>query len=355
MAAAALLLVAVLLAGCSRSDSPKTVPAIAAAPSLDTPTPLVQVTPILTPIPTATNTPTPTATPEPDGYWPDTAEQAATQRLLNAQSGVYGFVVMESSGYIVSSYNSKTPFVTASTYKVVLMADIFKKVEQGKLSLDQQVYLDPALFDRSGGDMYFLWSDAGTYRPLSELLYAVGAWSSNVSALTLLTLTSPEDVNQTAREIGMTRTHLFANPYELSYWPPKPGIDSSQADMDAAVAYVEESYADQGWVNITTPYDMAIYQLGLIHGTVVSHWVSEQIVGILLENTIRDRLPAYLWNVPVADKPGNLVGSVNDTGILFLDSGPRAVAAYSSNIVDELQATDVLALLGLIAAGYTDI
>jgi hypothetical protein len=237
----------------------------------------------------------------------------------------------------------------------VLMADIYKKIEQGELALDQEVWLDPAIFDKSGGDMYFLWDDADTYKPISELLFAVGAWSSNVSGLTLLTLTTPDSLNQTAHEIGMERTYLFAKPEDLPYWPPKPGVDSSQEDIDMVMAYIEESYEDEGWVNVTTPYDMAIYQLGLINDTVVSPWVSEQIVNILLENTIRDRLPAYLWDVPVADKPGNLVGSVNDTGILFLDSGPRAVAAYSAAVPDDLVATDVLALLGLIAAGQTDI
>lgn len=354
MTSAALLLLGVLLSACSRGDATREVPAIAAAPAYESPTVPAQVTPIITPIPTATNTPTPLPTATPNGYWPETAEQYAANSLLSDQQGVYGFVVMESNGQIVSSYNSRTPFVTASTYKVVLMADILKRVEQGELSLDQEVWLDPALFDKSGGDMYFLWSDANTSKPLSELLYAVGAWSSNVSALTLLTFTTPDALNQTAHEIGMTQTYLFANPYDVPYWPPQPGVDSSQDDIDAAKAYVIESFEDEGWVNITTPYDMAVYQLGLIHGTVVSHWVSEQIVDILLDNTIRDRLPAYLWEIPVADKPGNLTGAVNDTGILFLDSGPRAVAAYSSAIIDEGHATEVLALLGLIAAGSTD-
>jgi beta-lactamase class A len=261
---------------------------------------------------------------------------------------------MEANGHIVTSYNSRTPFVTASTYKVVLMADILKRVEKGELSLDQEVWLDPALFDKSGGDMYFLWSDSNTSKPISELLYAVGAWSSNVSALTLLTLTDPDSLNQTAHEIGMKQTYLFANPTELPFWPPQPGLDSSQEDIDAAMAYILDSYQEEGWVNLTTPYDMATYNLGLINGTVVSPWVSEQIVDILLDNAIRDRLPAYLWDIPVADKPGNLVGVVNDTGILFLDSGPRAVAAYSEAVPDDAQATEVLALLGLIAAGNTD-
>jgi beta-lactamase class A len=351
----ALVLLTLALAACSRSSAPDSIPAIAAAPSLQTPSIPAQVTPIITPIPTATNTPTPLPTATPNGYWPETQEQSATNTLLSDQPGVYGFVVMEADGHIVSSYNSRTPFVTASTYKVVLMADILKRVEKGELSLDQEVYLDQALFDKSGGDMYFLWSDAGNSKPIKELLYAVGAWSSNVSALTLLTLTTPDALNQTAHEIGMTQTYLFANPTELPYWPPQPGVDSSQDDIDMVMAYIVDSYNEEGWVNLTTPYDMAVYQLGLINGTVVSPWVSEQIVDILLDNAIRDRLPAYLWDIPVADKPGNLVGSVNDTGVLFLDSGPRAVAAYSAAVPDDLHATEILALLGLIAAGNTDV
>ncbi len=351
----ALVLLSLVLAACSRSAAPDTSNVIAAAPAYESPTVPAIVTPIITPIPTATSTPTPLPTATPNGYWPETAEQTAANSLLSDQSGVYGFVVMEANGHILSSYNSRTPFVTASTYKVVLMADILKRVEQGELALDQEVYLDQALFDKSGGDMYFLWSDAGNYKPISELLYAVGAWSSNVSALTLLTLTTPDALNETAHEIGMTQTYLFANPYELPYWPPQVGVDSSQEDIDIVMDYIIESYEEEGWVNLTTPYDMATYQLGLINGTVVSHWVSEQIVDILLDNAIRDRLPAYLWDIPVADKPGNLVGAVNDTGILFLDSGPRAVAAYSAAVPDDGHATEILALLGLIAAGNTDI
>jgi beta-lactamase class A len=351
----ALVLLSLALSACSRSDAPDAVPDIAAAPAFGSPTIQAIVTPILTPLPTATNTPTPEPSPTPSGYWPETAEQYAANDLLSGQEGVYGFVVMEADGFVVSSYNSRTPFVTASTYKVVLMADILKRIEQGELSLEEEVYMDPALFDKSGGDMYFLWEDAGSYKPISELLYAVGAWSSNVSALTLLTLTTPDALNETAHEIGMTQTYLFANPYELPYWPPQPGMDSSQTDIDLVTSYIVESYEEEGWVNITTPYDMAVYQVGLINGTVVSAWVSEQIVAILLDNTIRDRLPAYLWDIPVADKPGNLTGAVNDTGILFLESGPRGVAAYSAGIVDEAQATEILALLGLIAAGSTDV
>ena len=128
----ALVLLSLVLAACSRSSAPDSVPAVAAAPLFESPTIPAVVTPLITPIPTATNTPTPLPTATPNGYWPETAEQYAANGLLSDQYGVYGFVVMEANGQIVSSYNSRTPFVTASTYKVVLMADILKRVEAGR-------------------------------------------------------------------------------------------------------------------------------------------------------------------------------------------------------------------------------
>lgn len=108
---AALLLLGLVLSACSRKDAAPQVPAVAAAPAYESPTMPAQVTPFITPIPTATNTPTPLPTATPDGYWPESAEQIAAHSLLGEQSGVYGFVVMEADGHIVSSYNSRTPAI----------------------------------------------------------------------------------------------------------------------------------------------------------------------------------------------------------------------------------------------------
>jgi beta-lactamase class A len=349
VAVASLLLVSIVLSSCTNSGgSADVAPVIAAAPRA-TPTVPALVTPLITPAPTVT------PTPEPLGWIPETPEQEAASALLNSEPGVYGYVVLDTEGNVVAAYNSHTPFITASTYKLVLMADIYRRIEEGELSLDETAYLDPSVFDASGGDMYWGWESAGASVPISDLLYAVGAWSSNVSALTLLGYTDAEALRATAASIGMERTYLFANPHELPYWPPEPGIDSSQEDMDIAIAYLERSYAEEGWVNITTPIDMATYMLGLINDTVISPWVSAQIMDILFANAIRDRLPAYNWDIPVADKPGNLPGVVNDTGVLFLPDGPRAVAAYSLGVPDDLRGTEIVGLLGYIAAGNTNI
>lgn len=306
--------------------------------------PAVQVTPLLTPIPTIT------PTPDPITGIPQTAEQEAARSLLNNEGGVYGFVVLDSYGNLIVSYNSFTPFVTASTYKLILMADIYRRIEKGEYGQWDQIYLDPALFDSNSGDNYFNWDSAGGYTTIQDLLYAVGAYSSNVAAHHLLTLTNPDALNATAKSIGMLRTCILCDPTSLPFWPPAPGIDSSWEDMNLALDYIAVEM-ELGPVNLTTPYDMAVYQLGIVNDTVISPWVSQQIFEVLSQQKIRDRLNVYNQGVLVMSKPGNLAGVVNDTAVLYLPSGPRAVAAFSINVPDDEHATEVIQRLGAIAAG----
>lgn len=361
-ALASLALVVIVVSGCANS-SKQSISAPISAPTEtlpDTPpgsaiqltpitmaqaqNPAVQVTPIITAIPTVT------PTPDPIYAIPQTAEQAATRELLNDEGDVYGFVVLDASGNLIATYNSFTPFVTASTYKLILMADIYRRIENGEYGQWEEIYLDPANFDPNSGDNYFNWDSAGTYTTLQDLLYAVGAWSSNVAAHTLLTLTTPEDLNATAKAIGMVRTCILCDPYSLDFWPPAPGIDSSAEDMKLALDYIAVE-AELGPVNLTTPYDMAVYQLGVLNDTVISPWVSQQIFEVLSQQAIRDRLNVYNENVLVMSKPGNLAGVVNDTALLFLPQGPRAVAAFSINVPDDERATEIIQQLGGIANG----
>jgi len=122
--------------------------------------------------------------------------------------------------------------------------------------------------------------------------------------------------------------------------------------MNLALDYIAVE-AELGPVNLTTPYDMAVYQLGVLHDTVISPWVSQQIYEVLSQQAIRDRLNVYNQGITVMSKPGNLAGVVNDTALLFLPGGPRAVAALSINVPDDERATKIIQLLGLIASGNT--
>jgi beta-lactamase class A len=320
----------------------------------------LQVTPIFTVPPTETPIPTETPTIPPTPQFingvPTSPEQVASEQLLQGEPGVYGVAVLDQNGDLVISHNANLPFVTASTYKLVVMADILSKVEQGELSLTQNYTLDPALFQAGGGDMYFSNDEAGTQATLQDLLYAAGAYSSNVAGLTMLKLTTTDSLRKTAEKIGMDSTWILSDPTTLPIWPPASAPDTTQADADASRAYIESS-AELGPVNISTPFDMAIYMWKLSRNELVSPFVSEHVMEILKDNLIRDRLP-YLQpaGVTVVDKPGNLDDAVNDVGILYLPDGTiRTAALLSLGVPDDDHATQVEQRLALLASGNFDL
>jgi beta-lactamase class A len=338
----------------SQADNSTTIPA------LNTPIPIGKSP---TPLPTATNTPVPSPTaipsPTPLPYSDDWPAELATiaDSMIDEEEGVFGVMIMEESGDVLYSRNSTVPFITASLYKLVLLADILKRVEQGELSLDEPITLSPDLFqDGDDGDTYFTADDIGGTATIRELLYYVGDYSSNVSARGLLRFTNWDSMNQTAKQAGMERTYLAVVPEDLPDWPPTPGPDSSQEELDLALQFVEDNVKETGIVNLTTSRDMAAYQLGLIKGTVVSPYVSAQILSILREQEIDDRIPALLDSrFEYAHKPGNLIHAAHDVGVIFTPGEPRVLSAMSEALIWDGRAHELIQRLALIATGQTNI
>ncbi len=298
--------------------------------------------------------PVPSVRAEPVSEIPDTPEQRAATDLVADETGVYGYVVLEADGTVVASINGTPPFITASTYKLILMADILWRVESGMFDLDDTL---PLTYEALGdwGDNRFTEDDIGTEFTIEEYLYAVGVWSSNAAAHTLLTLTTPAMLRITAQAIGMDQTWLLVNPEELPIWPPPMGVDASREEWEVAVEYLEESAVEAGSVNISTPLDMARYQLAVTNDTLISPWVSQQVATILEQQAIRIGLPYFLdGEYYTFSKPGNLPDAVNDVGAVFLPDGPRAIAMMSLAVPDEDWTTLILQRLAVIATGQTD-
>jgi beta-lactamase class A len=349
----------VSLASCGAAGTPRSDPEVigqaeSTTTTLRTPIPIGR-SPTPMPTPTITPIPSPTQIPYSDEWNPDLAQVA--DRLIDAEEGVFGVVFLDRDGEVLYSRNSETPFITASLYKLVLMADILKRVEQGELTLDQEVRLDETFFTEGiAGDTYWTAQDVGTTAPIRELLLAVSAYSSNVSARSLLQFTTWESLTLTARQSGMERTYFLVNPRLLDEWPPAPGSDSSQAEVDIARQFIEESFDESGPVNLSTPKDMASYQFGLLDGTVVSPYVSEQLLSMQRYQQIDDRIPALLDDrFTVAHKPGNLIHVVHDVGIIYTPSEPRVLAAMSEALIWDGRAHELIQRLALIATNQSDI
>jgi beta-lactamase class A len=239
------------------------------------------------------------------------------------------------------------PFISASLYKLPLMAHIYTLIERGELHLSDTVLLQE-VFWAEGEDGYYDWSWVGMTTTVEEALFAVGAYSSNVAAWALATLTTWPEVEATARAIGMVDTYMYVSPYALPNWPPVPGNGDSPEAHVTAVTFIDTMAAAWGPVMLTTPRDIATFFSGLLAGRVVSVRASWAMIDILSRQAITDRFPQLLpeqaW---LAHKTGNLDQVIHDAGIIYAGAGPVIVVGMVEATVDEWSAITTLQHLAL--------
>jgi beta-lactamase class A len=292
------------------------------------------------------------ATPELD---PNVA--AAVDKLLAGADGVYGVVLMKPDGKLLYSRNATTPFIAASLYKLILMAEIYQQRERGDIEFTDTVALEEEYFPlwNETPDPYFPLTYIGADVTIEEALFATGAYSSNVSARALLTLTSPEELERTAQELGLSDTHMFVDIAELENWPPTGSTDMLLDQADDAFSFIEAAAVD-GPVNITTPNDMCLYFTKLMRGEIVNPHVSQEIFGILEQQKIGDRFPMLLpEGTRLVHKTGNLEHVVHDVGIIYGPNGPVILAALAEGQTNDELAYQVIQRLASIAYGESKV
>lgn len=281
---------------------------------------------------------------------------AAIDRLIGGEAGVYGVVLMRPDGTVLYRRNAELPFVAASLYKLVLLADISRAVVDGSVSLDTPLYVDPAFFDPAdGADSFFDVGDAGQNTTVEEALLAAGAYSSNVAAKALMALTTTDDLTATIEALGLAGTFIEVNPQQLPSWPPKPSSDADAAAAAATEAFVL-GFAYDGIVNITTPMDVARYFQLLTQNRLINKRVSGMVRNILEQQVVNNRFPALLpAETRMIHKTGNLEHVVHDAGVIYGENGPMILVAMSQGAPDEDRATQIEQRLALIAYGSNDI
>jgi beta-lactamase class A len=271
------------------------------------------------------------------------ALSANIDTLVESQSGVYGVVVIDPLGSTIYARNATVPFISASLYKLPLMAKIYQLIENGDVSLDQPLTLEEWYFMvNEGGDSYYDDASASSSTTVKEALFASGAYSSNVGALALTSLTDWAAIQSMAQVLGMMGSYLTVDLSSIPQWPPQLVVTDSAADLDTAVAFVE-SEAQSGPIMLTTPADIAHFFDLLLKGEVVSESASASIYQILDQQAVTDRIPQLLpSNTKTVHKTGNLDQVVHDAGIIYTARGPVILAALVQADPDDAQATLVI-------------
>jgi len=221
-------------------------------------------------------------------------------------------------------------FHAASTMKVPVMVELFRQVDAGGLSLDQQILLVNQFGSIVDGSRYALDpgddSDSAMYRragervTVRELMTHMIDRSSNLATNALIALVGAARTTTAMRSLGAMHIRVLR------------GVEDQKA-------------FDQGLNNTTTARDLAIILEAIQNGRAASPGSCDRMRDILLHQAFNDEIPAGLPpGTPVAHKTGQITGHLHDAAIVYPRGGPPYVlVVLTRGIPDEAVARSLIA------------
>jgi beta-lactamase class A len=214
---------------------------------------------------------------------PDSKLQAIVNDVVGSQAGVWGVAVKKLDTGQFASYNLDTQQVTASLYKLWVLAELYRQDRTGTTKVD-------------GTDGLRSYAE-----PMIQQ-------SSNEAAVYLVNTLGPDNINNTLRNLGLSKSLL-------NWWDPNGD-------------------------NLTTPRDvMHLLQL-MATSRLVDTRASQDMINIMLDQAHNDLLPQGLpGGTPFAHKTGSLDFLMHDAGIVYSPAGPYLIVCMSSQLPNYYDAT----------------
>ena len=228
----------------------------------------------------------------------------------------------------------------ASTFKVHILAELYRQVDDGIIDPQHRVELTDS--DRAPGSGVLKEMANGLLLTIHDLAMFMIIISDNTATDILYNLIGRERLNDTMRNLGLTETNLPMSCREMLY--SMFGVNTN--DISLGNAQVTTRLARQEILpnaagfsedlgNVSSPSDMTrlleIIYTGVMHSSKSRDEVMN-ILGHQQKNTI---IPADLpLGTVVAHKTGGVPSVRCDVGIVFSPSGPYIISLMSKNVTN---------------------
>ena len=278
------------------------------------------------------------------------------QEAVSQVPGVVGVAARHLETGQTIENNADTVFFTASTFKVPILAELYRQVDAGTLDLSHRVELTDTLRVPGSGVLRELGSGlAPTLHDLAMLMIIV---SDNLATDILYHTVGKDNLDRTMADLGLTRTKLPMSCRDLLFSLAGLTVSDSLDDFWEVSDRVEQGYRglspdcdalNEERSDVSSPADM-VRLLEIVHnGDLLSEESKQGMLHILKRQKLRSIIPYYLPpDVIAAHKTGGVYSVRCDVGIVLGKSGPYAIAIMAKRITDSTDLDPKLARISRI-------